>query len=224
MKPSRRKSPSRRTGQDTSTRTREVAEQLFADFGAEAVSLRQIAAAASAGNNNTVQYYFGDKEGLVRSIFERRLPALDASRAAMFAKLSASEVDDPARLLEILLRPLAEAVDEKGRHRWAAFLLAIDNAPAMMAIRIEAESQAPVTAMIAERLINALEPWPAQLALHRLRVAYRTFFRGLVATDRAYGEESAKTRSALIEDYLTIAKLILSAPAAPAIVAAMSTD
>lgn len=224
MEETKRKTALRSAGPDTPTRIRDVAEQLFADHGIEAVSLRQIATSAAAGNNNTVQYYFGDKEGLVRAIIEGRLPQIDARRAVMFGKLSAGEVDDPDRLLDIMLRPIAAFTDDRGKYRWAAFLLAIDNAPSMMAIRIGADPQAPVTAMIRSRLLNALAPWSSALAHHRLLTAFRSFFRGLVAIDRDFGTAPAHIRAALIEDLLALAKAIVKEPAAPDMIAAMSDD
>ena len=44
-----------------------AAEQLFAEIGFDAVSLRQIAAVAGQRNTNVVRYHFGNKEGLLKA-------------------------------------------------------------------------------------------------------------------------------------------------------------
>src|SRR3546814_113664 len=51
-----------------------AAERLFGEDGVSLVSLRQIAIAANQVNNFAVQYHFGDKDGLIQAIFQRRLP------------------------------------------------------------------------------------------------------------------------------------------------------
>jgi AcrR family transcriptional regulator len=45
-----------------------AAESLFAERGLDAVSLREILAAAEVGNSSAVQYHFGDRSGLVRAV------------------------------------------------------------------------------------------------------------------------------------------------------------
>ncbi|MCK9543628.1 MAG: TetR family transcriptional regulator [Novosphingobium sp.] len=214
----------RRSAPDTASRIREVAEALFAANGIDGVSLRQIAVDAGAGNNNSVQYHFGGKEGLIRSICEARLPRLDTRRAALFGQLSAQEMDDPALLLRVLLRPIAEETDETGAHRWAAFLLAIDNMPGMMAVRVSAEFHAPVTTMVYDRIVRALAPISPAVVRHRLDVAFRNFFRGLAAIDREYTDADDHVRSVLIEDYLMLAAAMLTVPASSELAGALDRE
>src|SRR5687768_8084123 len=54
-----------------------TAEQLFAERGIDAVSLREIGQVAGQGNNAAIQYHFGDREALVLAIFEYRSSATD---------------------------------------------------------------------------------------------------------------------------------------------------
>src|SRR3546814_15216738 len=57
-----------------------AAERLFGEDGVSLVSLRQIAIAANQVNNFAVQYHFGDKDGLIQALFQRRLPYIENRR------------------------------------------------------------------------------------------------------------------------------------------------
>ena len=58
---------------DTRKALLEAAEQLFAQHGFEAVSVRHLATAAGA-NLSMVSYYFGSKEGLFEELIASRFP------------------------------------------------------------------------------------------------------------------------------------------------------
>ena len=104
----------------------DAAESLFGRHGTEGVSLRQIAVAAGSANHSAVQYYFQNKEGLMRGIFERRLESLELARAALLAQARDSRSDNDTRaLLAALLRPIADEKDSSGRCSFAAFLLGL---------------------------------------------------------------------------------------------------
>lgn len=90
-------------GQATRERLIDVAERLFAERGIGAVSLREIADAAGQRNTGAPQYHFGDKDGLVVAIIERRLQDLDQRRAGLL-------VGQPHGDRAMELRSLAEAL------------------------------------------------------------------------------------------------------------------
>jgi len=102
----------------------DAAEGLLAEHGIDGVSLRQIGAATGQGNNSAVQYYFGDKAGLVREIIARRVASFEPRRRAMFseAEQQGSLADVPT-LLAILFLPLTEATDSTGRHVYVRFMI-----------------------------------------------------------------------------------------------------
>jgi AcrR family transcriptional regulator len=102
----------------------ESAERLLAEYGIEGVSLRQIAAASGQGNNSVVQYHFGDKAGLMREIILRRVASFEPRRRALLTAATANGREPGlGELLEILFLPIAEAVDDDGRHVYARFIL-----------------------------------------------------------------------------------------------------
>jgi AcrR family transcriptional regulator len=68
-----------RAGADTRTRILDAAELLFSERGFDAVSLREITAAAQV-NNAAVFYHFGHKDDLFAAVFERRSAPLERER------------------------------------------------------------------------------------------------------------------------------------------------
>lgn len=63
----------------TYDRVMDAAERLFAESGYNGVSVRMIARAASS-NLAAISYHFGDKAGLFRAIFERRVKPISDER------------------------------------------------------------------------------------------------------------------------------------------------
>lgn len=125
----------------------EVAERLWGDLGLNGVSLRQIAAAAGLLNHASVQYHFGNRDGLLMAVFENRLPVLDVRREELWVEATRSgKAPDLRTLLDILYRPLMEMVDADGVHRYAAFLLQAMQHDWATAVRIAAWHSAPVNA------------------------------------------------------------------------------
>src|SRR3546814_3478762 len=92
-----------------------AAERLFGEDGVSLVSLRQIAIAANQVNNFAVQYHFGDKDGLIQAIFQRRLPFIENRRRLQIDE-ARKEGFTLYNLNEALFGPIVEEVDENG-HR-----------------------------------------------------------------------------------------------------------
>ena len=96
----------------------EAAERLFAEFGIEGVSLRQIAAAAGQRNTSAVAYHFGSKPGLVAALYEWRMTPINARRLEMLAAAQAPTVETYVRSL---VQPLADVLTQAeadGRPSW----------------------------------------------------------------------------------------------------------
>jgi AcrR family transcriptional regulator len=79
-----------RSATPTRDRLLDAAEDLVARHGPDAVSTRQILAAAGAGNMAAIQYHFGTKDGLLAAVVARVLEPLERDRAAELAALGAS--------------------------------------------------------------------------------------------------------------------------------------
>jgi AcrR family transcriptional regulator len=68
-------------GASARERILEEAQRVFANYGFDGASMRQIAEAAGVPVA-LVSYHFGSKEGLYRAVFYRRVPAIIDQRAA----------------------------------------------------------------------------------------------------------------------------------------------
>jgi len=90
-----------------STRQRilDTAEQLFADQGFHATTLRQITREAQA-NLAAVNYHHGSKDALILAVFQRRLDELNSERLARLQSvLDASDPPDLEKVLGAFIYP-----------------------------------------------------------------------------------------------------------------------
>lgn len=85
----------------TRERILETAERLFADRGYAATSLRAITGEADA-NLASISYYFGSKEALFRSVFERRVTPINRRRLEWLASVESRSAPEPPPLEEVL--------------------------------------------------------------------------------------------------------------------------
>lgn len=87
------------SGDKTRVRIIEAAEELFADAGYEGASLRKIMANANV-SISLINYHFGNKEGLLRAIFEHKAAPMNKQRHDLIqAAMDANPVPDLDDLL-----------------------------------------------------------------------------------------------------------------------------
>ena len=92
-----------------------AAEQLFADRGIDGVSLREINREARQRNTTSLQYHFGDRQGLLRAIMEKHGREVNARRNALLDQYEANGVDDIRALASAFVLPLvAKLHDHEG--------------------------------------------------------------------------------------------------------------
>jgi AcrR family transcriptional regulator len=90
-----------------------AAEKLFAEFGIDNVSLRDVSIAAGQKNNGAVQYHFGDRDSLVRELAAYRARATEQVRAELLGKLVSGEKPPQVRdYVNAFVLSLASALDE----------------------------------------------------------------------------------------------------------------
>jgi AcrR family transcriptional regulator len=119
-----RKAPPAGDRADAKALIRAAAEQLFGTQGIDGPSLREIGAKAGQKNNFAVQYHFGTRDDLVRTIFDHRMWEMEATRGRMIEEASAECVlDDVRTLVEIVYRPQLELQRLDGSNAYAAFLI-----------------------------------------------------------------------------------------------------
>jgi AcrR family transcriptional regulator len=86
---------------DTRERILDVAEELFAEKGIVATSLRALTKAADV-NLAAVHYHFGSKEALLDAVLERRARPANLERLTELERLEERGVDAPPSIEEIL--------------------------------------------------------------------------------------------------------------------------
>ncbi|XVQ84098.1 helix-turn-helix domain-containing protein [Microbispora siamensis] len=89
----------------------DAAERLFAERGIDAVSLREINAAAGQRNSTALQYHFGDRAGLLKAVLAKHRPEIEARRNQLLDEYEARgplpQADALRSLAAALVRPAA---------------------------------------------------------------------------------------------------------------------
>jgi len=191
----------------------DVAERLFGQYGLEGVSLRQIGLAAGGANHFAVQYHFGDKNRLVRAIFERRLQALEVKRAKMLNEVAeAGQLGDVRALMEVLFRPIADEKNGEGRRSYAAFLVGIRHFEWLPGLSTEMDELRPLTGHVVQ-LIRGVTPQIPEAHFQRRILHATTIFVNAVADldrDQAAGLEPVLSEDEFIGDALDVATAALT--------------
>lgn len=105
-------------GSDTKTALIEAGERLMAERGVNAVSTREINIAAGQRNTAALHYHFGSREGLLRAIIDKHQQAHHLRRhELMEAVESEDRTTDLRSLIEVIIRPLAEMLNESESER-----------------------------------------------------------------------------------------------------------
>jgi AcrR family transcriptional regulator len=160
-----------------------AAERLFAEHGVEDVSMRQIVIAAGQANHYAVQHHFGDKSGLIRAILEARLAEFDAACARALRRAERTGALDAHALVEAMLSPIAQFVDESGRHIYAQFLLRLqhDDPGGVFVMQFYGRMQTNIR--ISEMLRERLHWLPEHIFVLRLRLAANLFLQSAAGLD-----------------------------------------
>jgi AcrR family transcriptional regulator len=196
----------------TRERILDAAERLFAQENLQSVSLRRIGIAAGAANHFVVQYHFGDKQRLIRALFERRLPSLEQRRAVLLDEMARDgRLNDPAALMDARLRPLTREIDGEGRYSYAGFLLGLhfydlwDRSP-------DASDLSPLSTKLNRLLHEANGALPLRLSEDRLGSAFTSFLNALRKLDirKAREEVGADEERAAIDDAIRVATAIFT--------------
>ena len=93
-------------GIETRQRIITTAERLFARHGLDAVSVRDITAAARV-NPAAINYHFGTKRGLVVAVLARRAEQLGARRAELLEEIEREPNPSLREVVAALLIPTA---------------------------------------------------------------------------------------------------------------------
>lgn len=136
-----------------------AAEQLFAQKGIEATSLREVGTLAGQKNTNAVQYHFGDKRGLITAIWQRHAGDVEQHRIKLLSRLD----DKPSlqSLVEVIVLPIASKLNDEdgGRHYLQVMSHLITYSGASL---LELFEQTPDETT--QTTLDAMEPYIAHLS------------------------------------------------------------
>lgn len=165
------------TSPSAATRAKLVAaaSRLFAAQGVDAVSLREIGREAEARNATALQYHFGDRAGLVRSVLAPHHRDVETARHALLDAEEARATDRPLdlpALASTLVRPLAARLaDGPAGPEYLQILADLVNRPRPAISTASLED--PADSMYRWRALAAGVLTPEAVALHRRFAAYR---------------------------------------------------
>lgn len=116
-------------GEAARSKLLDSAEALFARFGIEAVSLRQIGREAGQGNTGAVRYHFGDLDGVLDAIIARHRPPIDAARSVLLDQIELSGAADLRSFAFALVQPLGTKLDDGSGRAFLAVASQLVNRP-----------------------------------------------------------------------------------------------
>jgi AcrR family transcriptional regulator len=99
---------------DTRARIIEAAEQLFAERGIAATSMRAITAQAEV-NLAAVNYHFGSKEGLIVEVYARRLRPVNDERLRLLGEAEGASAANLERVLHSYIAPVMRLIHDPER-------------------------------------------------------------------------------------------------------------
>jgi AcrR family transcriptional regulator len=204
---------------DTKKHLLATAERLFAEYGIEAISARQIALAAGQRNQSAVHYHFGSKVSLIEALHVLRMAAINERRRAMLLEIenNAGRTGDLRAWIGAVAIPLAEwTAETPGGGYYVRFLAHLFADRHRRDVLIGRGEEAAVLRYIF-RAIRALIPeLPEPLWSERLSLIVGSMINALAARERMRAARDAGWRTlsdaAFLSNLLDIAVAVLVAP------------
>ncbi len=102
----------------------DAAEQIVAERGIPALTLKDVQIAAGQSNKSAAKYHFGSREGLIEAVVEARGSAVNTRRQALLEEMEAHGTPLTARqAVEAMVWPLASETLSRPGSRYARFLV-----------------------------------------------------------------------------------------------------
>ncbi|MEU2005073.1 TetR/AcrR family transcriptional regulator [Rhodococcus sp. NPDC019627] len=144
----------------------DAAEELVAEGGIAAMTLRQVHARAGQSNKVAAQYHFGSKSGLIAAVVERRMSIINEHRRVILSRIgSAGRVVASRELIEALIMPFVQETVMRENSYYARFLVQCTNDPLFVDMTYE-KSHADTVREVMDRLVER-SPLPVETARNR---------------------------------------------------------
>lgn len=199
----------------------EAAEQIIAERGMPALTLKDVQIAADQSNKSAAKYHFGSREGLIEAVVEFRMSRVDTRRQELLAELE--RLDAPLTIrqaVQALIRPLAAETIGRPGSRYARFLVQAMFDPAL-AYLVQKHLRAE-TYRHTHQLMIDLCPAPSEIA------AWRTdnivmFSMTILAAREGVDSTPART-AAIVSDLVDTCVAMLEAPTSDTTVSETTTE
>jgi AcrR family transcriptional regulator len=210
----------------TKERLMAAAEGLFADYGIEAVSARQIALAAGQRNQSAIRYHFGSKDDLVAALHAQRITEINERRAELLDAPGAA--NDMRALIGAIAMPLAERVErDAGGSAYVRFLAHLFSDRQRRDLLIEHGESAALLRRIYADLRRLASAIPEPLFSERLRLLVGGVIHALADRERLRAKGSAGPfvlgQAAFVNNLIDAGIGILTAPPSPVTLAHLAS-
>jgi AcrR family transcriptional regulator len=186
----------------------EVTERLVAEAGLSALTLRAVQSLAQQRNKSAAQYHFGSRAGLIEAVVRTRMAPVNERRGELLDRLEGP--DDPAALVDVLVRPLAEATTTDTSH-WARFLVQCGTDPTLAQV-VATASEGRAYRDCVRRLVNALDHLPEPLRTRRVEHAIALAVTSLAAAE-SRGDTHPLPVRIEIDDLIAMCTAVATTPA-----------
>ncbi|WP_247595956.1 MULTISPECIES: TetR/AcrR family transcriptional regulator [unclassified Rhodococcus (in: high G+C Gram-positive bacteria)] len=185
------------------------AEQIIAERGLPALTLKDVQIAADQSNKSAAKYHFGSREGLIEALIAARMGPINARRTELIEEIERSS--DPTlvrQAVEALVHPLAAETLGRPGSRYARFLVQAVIDPVLAEVtqkHLQAESYRRVHQILVE-----LCPAPGKIATWRTNNAVM-FSMTALATREGTERTDAET-TAIVSNLVDTLAAMIEAP------------
>lgn len=179
-----------------------AAERLFATRGIDAVSMRDVSAAAGQANHSASLYHFKDKHNLINSILERHSDPIQRSWIPTLDLLRAHRQDTLEAVIEVMVRSLVSKLDDPdGGTEYLLIVAQLVNSVTFPILDMPATT-APGILALTERLVGNLEPMSIQMFPLRMMGVTALLYSSIAAYHRFVSVGMEMPREAFIQDLI----------------------
>lgn len=187
----------------------DAAERIAAEQGLGAMSLRAVQAAAGQRNKSAAQYHFGTRDGLIEAVLEARMAPVNERRLQLLLALEPG-ADLPA-LVEVLVRPVAEAVLGRRDSYWARFILQGFTDPSVCRI-VHTSLASRGLRSVYDRMAALSPELPSSLQALRFEQAMGLLFLTLAGLERAQKRHTSAAVDLFVADLVRVCTGVLQTP------------
>lgn len=189
-----------------------AAERLFAERGVDAVSLREIAAAAGQRNHSAALYHFGDKRTLVNALLERHSDPIQHGWAAVVEHMTMDGRDTLEELVGLMVRTLVRKLDDPdGGREYLLVVAQLTQSPGFPVNDLPA-TQAPGILALMGAMMRHLDAIPQELLLLRMFAVTSLLYGSIASYDRLTRAGMDLPRDLFVADLIVSISALLRAP------------